>query len=579
MATQPNALTEQMWDPIAALREKYPAIANEPDAKVAGYLAQPKNFRAAFPEYAHLDDDYIARNMAAIGRKQGEQAAKEAEAAYQPAQQSMARGAAVGAFKGLGIPITPEPVTDLAKGVYGRGKDYYTSGDWWRDMVTGGQHTLMKTGKGLVEGVVEPSKQVYEGVREGDWEKAAEGGGNLMAQAGGVLLGTKRGQAAMSRVTQPILRAGEATGQAAVKTATAIRHPVSSIERWYINRQTPAQNMMKAAQPSVQIPRARESFEMAGPEIQRAVKRSGLEIRGDEAMPNTLEATRLAKREIWDTEIKPRLAAAGTFEADLSPVANAIERNISKRTLETNPGLAERLQKRADFYRNRRMSLDDVELFIEDANSELKGYYKSTDPNVTPGTAASKAEVEALRGIFNRQLDKATSPGVAAAKRKYGALRDVERSLEKQIIVRARQRGVPLYEALGMLGAAGDLASAAGAWNALGMLKAGGRIAVGQAMSRVRDPNVLLEHAFHGENAFKTAPQPIAFQPPPVKGLLPPAPPGTAERAARIATAREQLTRDQAIAQNPNVLPPSGLALRQRMARKVLREKGLPVKE
>ncbi len=67
------------WSPISLLRERYPGLASEPDEKIAGYLAKPENFRAAIPEYAHLDDDTIKRNMAKVGREIGERAGAQPE--------------------------------------------------------------------------------------------------------------------------------------------------------------------------------------------------------------------------------------------------------------------------------------------------------------------------------------------------------------------------------------------------------------------------------------------------------------------------------------------------------------------
>lgn len=54
----------QTFDPIGELRKRYPGIASEPDDKVYQHLSDPNNFRSAFPEYAHLDDETITRNMA-----------------------------------------------------------------------------------------------------------------------------------------------------------------------------------------------------------------------------------------------------------------------------------------------------------------------------------------------------------------------------------------------------------------------------------------------------------------------------------------------------------------------------------
>jgi hypothetical protein len=56
---------DQTFDPVAELRQRYPGVASEPDDKIREHLSDPNNFRSAFPEYSHLDDDTIKRNMSA----------------------------------------------------------------------------------------------------------------------------------------------------------------------------------------------------------------------------------------------------------------------------------------------------------------------------------------------------------------------------------------------------------------------------------------------------------------------------------------------------------------------------------
>src|SRR6202521_3650567 len=66
MTTTPQALTGQAWNPIAEARTKYPGLASESEDKIGEFLSQPQNFRSSFPEYGHLDDQTIARNMANV---------------------------------------------------------------------------------------------------------------------------------------------------------------------------------------------------------------------------------------------------------------------------------------------------------------------------------------------------------------------------------------------------------------------------------------------------------------------------------------------------------------------------------
>lgn len=59
-----GATEDQVFDPLAELRKRYPGVSQEPDEKLYQHLSNPANFRSAFPEYEHLDDQTITTNMA-----------------------------------------------------------------------------------------------------------------------------------------------------------------------------------------------------------------------------------------------------------------------------------------------------------------------------------------------------------------------------------------------------------------------------------------------------------------------------------------------------------------------------------
>lgn len=58
----PTAAAPQ-FDPVGEVRKRYPALKTWSDDQVVQNLSHPEKFRAAFPEYSHLDDATITRNM------------------------------------------------------------------------------------------------------------------------------------------------------------------------------------------------------------------------------------------------------------------------------------------------------------------------------------------------------------------------------------------------------------------------------------------------------------------------------------------------------------------------------------
>ena len=58
-------MPEDVFNPVTAAREHWPALADWDDATILQNLQDPAKFRSAFPEYAQLSDDTIRTNMVA----------------------------------------------------------------------------------------------------------------------------------------------------------------------------------------------------------------------------------------------------------------------------------------------------------------------------------------------------------------------------------------------------------------------------------------------------------------------------------------------------------------------------------
>jgi hypothetical protein len=56
----------QKWNPVDEARQSYPALKDWSDARILNNLSDPTKFKSAFPQYAHLGDDVIKRNISAL---------------------------------------------------------------------------------------------------------------------------------------------------------------------------------------------------------------------------------------------------------------------------------------------------------------------------------------------------------------------------------------------------------------------------------------------------------------------------------------------------------------------------------
>src|SRR5579884_237697 len=273
----------------------------------------------------------------------------------------------------------------------------------------------------------------------------------------------------------------------------------------------------QAIQPGVNIPRAQESIQIAGPRIQQLRQAGALrdldgnpisEIRSTGQL---LGAVRSAKQAVIGA-IEQRLGPVEQLQVDASAAGKAMRDSISKRVREQFPQQAARIEARSAAY-DKPMSLRDIEDAIIDANDDLKGFYKQPvagESPVTADTRATQAEVRVLRNLLHTKEEELSGAGVKDLKREYGALRDVERAAARQHAIRTRTKEGGLWEGLSYLHAAGDLLSG----NALGAARAGGALAVGRMLKTLRNPDFLIEQSFHGPKAFAPA-EPIARAPGP----------------------------------------------------------------
>ena len=357
---------------------------------------------------------------------------------------------------------------------------------------------------------------------------------------------------------------GAATTRAAVTSPepTATGNLVRAANRTLIKGEPPQwkvpeaeKALVQATQPGVNIPRAPQTIPKAGARIQRMMqdgelsRADGSPITEIKSTSDLLEAIRPAKKGVL-AAIKQRFGTSGELQTDTSGVADAMEKSISRRTGKQFPSSAAAIRQRASTYREP-MTLDQVEDAIQDANNDLRNFYKRsgpTDSPISPDIAATQAEVKALRDLLDEKVEALNGKGVKDLKSEYGALRDLERATAKQHAVATRTKEGGLWEGLAWLHAAGDLISG----DVLGATRAGGMLTVGRMLKTLRDPNFLIEQSFHGPKAFAPA---DAFEPAPGPNIRALLPENAGPRGTNDPTAGERAPYTPWASEKPEAIP------------------------
>ena len=351
--------------------------------------------------------------------------------------------------------------------------------------------------------------------------------GEALADVGGVtgqgILATESGQKAANAAIEKV---GGGINRSIVKPVTEGVGNLTSRLR------TPAaqEALTQAAQPGVRIPKAQESFAIAGPRIQQIREAQGVQIpeKGPEAMKAVLDLNKEAKTQILQA-IEDRMGPVAELRPDASSVAKGIRGSIDDLTVEQTPGLRESMERRAATYEKEGgWSIRQMENRMHTLNNRLANAYTQATPGearISAETEMDLAEARELRKTIDSSVENLSGAGVKDLKREYGAQRDLEKALARQYAVATRVKGAPLWEGLAYLQAAGDVMSG----NVLGAAKAAGTLMVGKRLQNLRDSGYLVNQAFHGKQAFEPAPPiPPHAGPPPPKALLtaPPTPAG-----------------------------------------------------
>ena len=85
-------MPEPKWNPVQEVRQKYPGLKDWPDSRILENLSDPTRFRTAFPQYAHLGDDVIKRNIGDLQKGMDFTANPKGEGLYKRVQDASKAG-------------------------------------------------------------------------------------------------------------------------------------------------------------------------------------------------------------------------------------------------------------------------------------------------------------------------------------------------------------------------------------------------------------------------------------------------------------------------------------------------------
>ena len=303
----------------------------------------------------------------------------------------------------------------------------------------------------------------------------------------------------------------------------------------------PAELTIQALRGSV--PKNRTNFkfnlQQSIPDIKAAESAYGKPIEGiddligtpatptDPAKPGVIQLAKEANRNLYNQYMGPHSAAGSMI--DTTPVADAIEASIPAkfRQLPAYKPVVDQIIAKADGYRGKQFSIDDVDSFRGTTNDELSSYYdenpaaKRAAVGSNPKTAALDAEANALRKVQYDKLEDPNQPYVVKdIQKRYGYLSELQKSLEARRNVALRQAPQNLSEQLSKWSSIGDALRGGArfigglgtgqlgvAASGLGDIAGGiGKMAAAKWMKGQIQTDSLLTRAF--KNATPSAPEP-----------------------------------------------------------------------
>ncbi len=458
-AAQPITGQDQTFDPLGELRKRYPGIAQEPDEKVYHHLSNPENFRSAFPEYAHLNDEQITRNMAQ----------------YAPSVTPKPEGAISRFFRNaLGAAGLPESISDIPNWARrmtgqekGKGFELGSPKDIGAPVIEPVKKAVANPTEENVVGAVPflgpASVQAAQRFKAGD---IAGGAGSLVGAAAPVVMPIKAPE-----IAKGLTQAGETVKPIArpiAQGAKIIARPVTSLakrvaEPFGVGVEGEAL-LKKGVAPYAKQTGYDAAVKTAGDDIVRYHKETPIEnVKDlDEALPkiqnkimseevNSVAAKHAAEE--LPAERVNRVRAA--VKDSLSPFAQKVGREVPKEV----QTFLEELDKAHTVEDLIGKEKGDRGGALGDVNSRLESYFnkypsaRRGDLMKNPETAGWEAARRSLREETVSYLEDQGESGVREARQRWGALEELRRATERRINVSDRAKPMSLSRTLGLVAA------------------------------------------------------------------------------------------------------------------------------
>lgn len=417
----------------------------------------------------------------------------------------------------------------------------------------------LDTAKGVLETVPhlspsDPDNPISQmvGATAHDYQEAG-GGKHGMAYAGTKLAGSTFGNVALGEATGAGLGAARTIAPEIADTASSALAKAKTVGNKLAPSLVdgpPESLMTKAVRPGKNNVNWNKDVGTALPLMKSAEEQLGRPIAG---IDDALEAAQIAKKGIWQ-QYQTRLASAGQMGAtiDGNAIADAMIKNIDKRTAIQNPGLVDKVKAVADTYR-RPIPLNDAEDFLQSANKDLNTYYTKNKVGQQvamndPEISSTVAEANALRDALYSKLDQVAGPGAAQLKKAYGSLTNMEKELYGRQLVAARQNPESLSEQLSTARGAAKIAKGVFTASPGDVIEGAQNIAVSHALKARNASDAMISRAFQSAKPAQPFPMPTS---PRFAGLLErgpiqmPAPPSGATPPSAPAIGIDATTRAQ----------------------------------
>lgn len=452
-----------VFDPVAELRQRYPGVANEPDEKIRQHLSSPENFRAAFPEYAHLDNETITRNL---------QAKKSAAGPYEAAAQATSISAdkrgwmqrlndwyvrREGTYGGtLGTTArSPREVTgELAQGAMVGSIPAIGAG-----LVAAPAATLMGLAAGVVGGKVGGTAGRWAGEKVG----APELGEDVGALAGTAAGGYAGSRPAISQAPGKFMRMANKAVVKPIAEGYTIGMPGEAMVKKGLGpyaKQTGFDAGLRNARDAV-LDYHRETpiksiadLKEALPEIEKKVTNErmnpvALRHANETMAPERFQRAQQAVRE-----------AVGPHMQEFDPEASKeILGSDDSKTGKHTDGLVDKIGKARTVGELIGTTAGERGGLLGYINAKLNSYFakypsaRATDLMTNPDTAAWEAARRSLREEVLGHLEDQGEADIRDARQTFGGLKELEKAVERRVNVNDRAKPMSLPRILGLVSA------------------------------------------------------------------------------------------------------------------------------